>query len=120
MHPSSGYCGVGAGQCGLKRGELALDFALVGGVELIAHLVEGLFGLVYHLVTLIADVDLFLALCVLGSVHLGLCYTLPVEGEVRVRETEKLEGGWTTAAGLRGNWDMLETWTQIALNGIEN
>ena len=22
--------------------------------------------------------------------------------------------------GLRGNWDMLETWTQIALNGIEN
>lgn len=55
-----------------------------------------------------------------GSVHLGLCYTLPVEGEVRVRETEKLEGGWTTAAELRGNWDMLETWTQIALNGIEN
>ncbi len=37
-----------------------------------------------------------------GSVHLGLCYTLPVEGEVRVRETEKLEGGWTTAAELRG------------------
>ena len=55
-----------------------------------------------------------------GSVHLGLCYTLPVEGEVRVRETEKLEGGWTTAAELRGNWDILETWTQIALNGIEN
>ena len=54
-----------------------------------------------------------------GSVHLGLCYTLPVEGEVRVRETEKLEGGWTTAAELRENWDMLETWTQIALNGID-
>lgn len=55
-----------------------------------------------------------------GSAHLGLCYTLPVEGEVRVRETEKLEGGWTTAAELLGNWDMLETWTQIALNGVEN
>lgn len=54
-----------------------------------------------------------------GSVHLGLCYTLPVEGEVRVLETEKLEGGWTTAAELRENWDMLETWTQIALNGID-
>ena len=24
------------------------------------------------------------------------------------------------AAELRGNWDILETWTQIALNGIEN
>ena len=54
-----------------------------------------------------------------GSVHLGLCYTLSVEGEVRVRETEKLEGGWTTAAELRENWDMLETWTQIALDGID-
>lgn len=55
-----------------------------------------------------------------GSVHLGLCYTLSVEGEVRVRETEKLEGGWTTAQALRESRDGLETWTSIALDGIDN
>ena len=55
-----------------------------------------------------------------GSVHLGLCYTLDVSGEVRVRETEKLEGGWTPADELRRSRDGLETWTQIALGGLEN
>ena len=34
-----------------------------------------------------------------------------------LRSQEQLD---QTAAELRGNWDMLETWTQIALNGIEN
>ena len=54
-------------------------------------------------------------------------YTLP-EAVADVRDqamdyvqdyAKKLEGGWTTAAELRENWDMLETWTQIALNGID-
>ena len=49
-----------------------------------------------------------------------LRYTLSVEGEVRVRETEKLEGGWTTAQALRESRDRLETWTSIALDGIDN
>ena len=64
--------GVGAGEGALERGELCLNVALVGGVELVAHLAEGLLGLVDHLVALVADVDLFLALCVLCRVHLGL------------------------------------------------
>lgn len=50
-----------------------------------------------------------------GSVHLGACFTLPVEGEVRVRETEKLEGLWLTVPQLRENYEKLETWSQIAL-----
>lgn len=50
-----------------------------------------------------------------GSVHLGACFTLPVWGEVSVRETEKLEGLWMTPDELRENYDSMETWTQIAL-----
>lgn len=50
-----------------------------------------------------------------GSVHLGACFILPVQGEVSVRETEKLEGLWMTPAELRENYDNMETWTQIAL-----
>lgn len=50
-----------------------------------------------------------------GSVHLAACFTLPVEGEVSVKETEKLEGLWMTKAELKDNYDSMETWTQIAL-----
>lgn len=50
-----------------------------------------------------------------GSVHLGACFILPVEGEVSVRETEKLEGLWMTPQELRENYDNMESWTQIAL-----
>ena len=50
-----------------------------------------------------------------GSVHLGACFTLNVEGEVLVRETEKLEGLWMTVPELKDNYDSMETWTQIAL-----
>lgn len=50
-----------------------------------------------------------------GSVHLGACFTLETEGEVSVKETEKLEGLWMTLAELKANYDFMETWTQIAL-----
>lgn len=50
-----------------------------------------------------------------GSVHLGACFTLRVEGDVSVRETEKLEGLWMTLPELKSNYDNMETWTQIAL-----
>ncbi len=50
-----------------------------------------------------------------GSVHLGACFTLETEGEVSVKETEKLEGLWMTVAELKANYDSMETWTQIAL-----
>lgn len=53
-----------------------------------------------------------------GSVHLGLCFTMEVRGEVSVRETEKLTGGWMTPEELRAEWDNMETWTQIALEGL--
>ena len=53
-----------------------------------------------------------------GSVHLGLCFTMEVEGEVSVNETEKLTGAFMTLPELRAEWDNMETWTQIALEGI--
>ncbi len=50
-----------------------------------------------------------------GSVHLGACFTLKVEGDVFVKETEKLEGLWMTLDELKDNYEYMETWTQIAL-----
>lgn len=50
-----------------------------------------------------------------GSVHLGACFTLETEGEVTVKETEKLEGLWMTLPELKASYDYMETWTQIAL-----
>ena len=50
-----------------------------------------------------------------GAVHLGLCFSMEVEGEVSVKETEKLSGGWMSLRELRGEFDNMETWSQIAL-----
>lgn len=50
-----------------------------------------------------------------GSVHLGACFTMEVSGEVKVRETEKLEGLWMTVSELIARKDSMETWSQIAL-----
>ena len=49
-----------------------------------------------------------------GAVHLGLCFSMEVEGEVSVKETEKLSGGWMSLQELRGEFDNMETWSQIA------
>lgn len=49
-----------------------------------------------------------------GSVHLGLLFTLEVSGEVRVRETEKLEGFWKSRAELSALKAQMETWSQFA------
>lgn len=54
-----------------------------------------------------------------GSVHLGLCFTMEVQGEVKVRETEKLEGLWLTVDELMKYWDNMEEWTQIAISAIK-
>ena len=48
-----------------------------------------------------------------GSVHLGFFFTLTTSGDVFVRETEKLEGGFVPIASLRGELDGMETWSQI-------
>ena len=50
-----------------------------------------------------------------GAVHLGLCFSMEVEGDVSVRETEKLSGAWTSLQELRAEYDIMETWSQIAL-----
>ena len=50
-----------------------------------------------------------------GAVHLGLCFSMEVEGEVSVKETEKLSGGWMSLQELRWEFDNMETWSQIAL-----
>lgn len=54
-----------------------------------------------------------------GSVHLGLCFEMEVQGEVKVRETEKLEGLWMTVSELMENRDYMEGWTQIAVEAIK-
>lgn len=48
-----------------------------------------------------------------GSVHLGLFYTLEVTGEVYVLETEKLEGFWVKRADMAGLSEQMETWSQF-------
>lgn len=53
-----------------------------------------------------------------GSVHLGLFFTLEVTGEVTVRETEKLEGLWLEHAKLGEMHDQLETWSQLAASSL--
>lgn len=50
-----------------------------------------------------------------GAVHLGLCFSMEVEGEVSVKETEKLSGAWMSLQELKKEYDNMETWSQIAL-----
>lgn len=50
-----------------------------------------------------------------GAVHLGLCFTMEVEGRVAVKETEKLTGAWMSIDELKAEYDNMETWTQIAM-----
>lgn len=50
-----------------------------------------------------------------GSVHLGLFYTLEADGEVTVRETEKLEGFWAKRSELDQLSGQMETWSQFVV-----
>lgn len=50
-----------------------------------------------------------------GAVHLGLCFSMEVEGEVSVKETEKLSGAWLSLQELKSEYNNMETWSQIAL-----
>lgn len=54
-----------------------------------------------------------------GAVHLGLCFSMEVKGEVSVKEMEKLSGGWMSLQQLRDEYDNMETWSQIALAVVE-
>lgn len=53
-----------------------------------------------------------------GSVHLGFFFTMEVEGEVSVRETEKLSGQWMSREELCKLTDRMETWSQIVLEAL--
>ena len=53
-----------------------------------------------------------------GSVHLGFMFRMEVAGEVRVRETEKLEGLWVPKSELPALREQLEGWSKIAMEAI--
>lgn len=48
-----------------------------------------------------------------GSVHLGAVFVLDAEGDVEVRETEKMTGRWVRTEELAALREQMETWTQI-------
>ena len=54
-----------------------------------------------------------------GSVHAGFFYTLETDGEVFVRETEKLEGLWLRRSELSSYAGKMETWSQIIVPVLE-
>lgn len=53
-----------------------------------------------------------------GSVHLGLFYTMEVQCEVAVKETEKLEGLWVRRSELPSLLDSMETWSQLVVSAL--
>lgn len=50
--------------------------------------------------------------------HAALVYLLKTEGDVQVRETEKMSGSWAAAEELRTCYPALETWSQIAAEAL--
>jgi len=48
-----------------------------------------------------------------GNVHLGFFFTLTTNGNVFVRETEKLEGGFMPMAELSAHTGNMESWSEI-------
>lgn len=55
-----------------------------------------------------------------GSVHLGLLYMMRVHAaaQVRILETDKLEGFWAGVEELPGLAPGMETWSQLILDAI--
>ena len=54
-----------------------------------------------------------------GSVHLGVVYMLEsFDGDVTVRETEKMTGRWASADELRELRERMETWSQIVHDAL--
>lgn len=50
--------------------------------------------------------------------HVGIVYLLDAEGEVSVRETEKMEGKWVTPEEVEDGFSQLETWSQIVFQEL--
>ena len=53
-----------------------------------------------------------------GSVHLGFLWRWDTDGDVTVRETDKLEGRWYTMPELERLYEDMESWTQIAIGAL--
>jgi len=54
-----------------------------------------------------------------GMHHLGVVYVADAAGRrVAVRETHKLSGSFETAAAAREVYDLMETWSQLALDAL--
>ena len=45
--------------------------------------------------------------------HTGIVYLLEAGGEVRVIETEKMEGSWMTCRQMKDELEWMETWSQL-------
>ena len=55
-----------------------------------------------------------------GRVHLGVVHIFRLESDAaRKREAVITESGFLTIAGLRARRDMLETWSQLCLDGLD-
>ena len=48
-----------------------------------------------------------------GSVHLGVVFTVAAHGPVQVRESHKLSGRMASPAEVADAWPRLETWSQL-------
>ncbi|PYQ28811.1 MAG: hypothetical protein DMF56_14135 [Acidobacteria bacterium] len=56
-----------------------------------------------------------------GSVHLGAVFVLDThDGDVFVRETEKMTGRWATREELAAVRETMESWSQILFDAITN
>lgn len=53
-----------------------------------------------------------------GSVHLGFFFTLTTKGEVAVKETEKLTGGFVKIEELPALSERMESWSQIVIDEL--
>ena len=54
-----------------------------------------------------------------GAVHLGVVFSVEAGGRpLAVRERDKLSGEFVEADAVRGAWDRLETWSQLAAEAL--
>ena len=53
-----------------------------------------------------------------GSVHLGVVFTVDAGGPVRVREREKLVGSFVHPQAVAASWDRLETWSRLVASSL--
>lgn len=53
-----------------------------------------------------------------GRVHFGLVYEAHTDGEVSVRETDVLAGAFVPVSVVREQYDRMETWSQLVMEGM--